>query len=184
LLAALLFHIVSQHTQLKNFGKWCIGTLLLVLIFVPFLRLSIAEYSLSLVPNFSVGSIAIFTGVLWKRITGKTLLSQRDFNLFCLWNTLLALCLYISSLSLIDFDLYYLGYDFSMWFIMVAMLTTFLVWLQNPLFYIFIAYIIAFNLGLSFTNNFFDYIIDPVAVIISLGSLTMLATRFTQRFFL
>jgi hypothetical protein len=137
--------------------------------FVPLAGLSFADYILSLSPSYSIGSMIFFLAVLSNDLLGRPLLSSRDFFLFSLWNVALSLCLFASVLGFIGPDLYVLGYDFSYLFIVMALLTVILLLLRSRLALIFVAYIVAFDLKLLPSQNFFDYMTDGLLFIISLG---------------
>ncbi len=135
----------------------------------PFTGLSLADYLLSLNPNYSIGSIVFFFLFVWKKFGRKPLLSHKNLLQFSIWNVGVSLCLFASYLGFVDFDLYAMGYGFSFWFVVTALLTIILILLRNPLSFIFILYIISFDLKLLYSNNFFDYITDGVLFLISLG---------------
>jgi hypothetical protein len=139
---------------------------------VPIGGLSLADYLLSLNPNFSIGSLALIVVLLWPKFTGKPLLSDKNLWMFCFWNLVLSLILFSSYLGFIPCDMYASGYHFSLWFIIVALITLMAVWFLNPLSVIFIAYIVAFNLKLLPSVNFFDYLTDGFLLILSLGLLS------------
>ena len=146
-----------------------------VITLTPIGGLSLADYILSLNPNFSIGSLALIIVLLWSKLTGQPLLSNNNLWMFCLWNVVLSLLLFSSYLGVIPYDLYTCGYHFSLWFIIMAFITLIAVWSWNPLFVIFSAYILAFNLKLLPSANFFDYITDGFLLLMSLGLLVFLA---------
>jgi len=139
-----------------------------VVTFYPFTGLSVAEYLLSLNPTYSLGSLALMVILLWPHLTGTVLLSDRHLSEFCLWNVVVSFALYLSSLGLLAYDAYALGYNFSIWFLIMAVITIILIWRSHPLSYIFLVYIIGFNLKVLSSNNFFDYLTDGFLLIISL----------------
>ncbi len=139
------------------------------LTFVPVKGLSLAHYLLSVNPVFSVGSIFLFVALIGKQWRGKPLLSERDLFLFALWNAAVSLPLYLSSLGLISVDFYSYGYGFSFVFVLVAFITIIMSLLRNPLSWVFLAYIAAFNTRVLRSDNFFDYITDGPLFIISLA---------------
>jgi hypothetical protein len=143
--------------------------------FVPFTGLSLADFLLSVNPNFSIGSLALVLVLLWPRILDKPLLSTRYVWVFCCWNVFISLILFSSTLGLISYDIYALGYNFSWWFIAMALLTFASIWIWNPLSLIFVAYIAAFNLKVLPSSNFFDYITDGFLLTMSAGVLLFLA---------
>lgn len=143
--------------------------------FVPFTGLSLADLFLSVNPNYSIGSLALVLVLLWPKIVDKPLLSTKHLLIFCSWNVVISLVLFSSTLGLIPVDLYALGYNFSWWFIGMALLTLVAIRLWYPLSFIFLAYIAAFNLKVLPSYNFFDYITDGFLFIMSAGVLLFLA---------
>jgi hypothetical protein len=172
-----LFRVTGFLKRSGPAGKALIA-LAAVLSLIPFSGLSLADYLLSLSPSFSIGSIALFTVILWKELGGRPLLSQRDFLLFCLWNIVLSLLLFASTLGFMDTDLYALGYHFSVLFAVICLLTILLAFLRSPLAFIFVAYIAAFDIGLLPSPDFFDYMTDPILFI---GSLVAVVYYFFNR---
>jgi hypothetical protein len=175
LLVTLLVVSVWSWTKLPQGRAWWQQLLLLAftacITLVPVGGLSLADYILSLNPNFSIGSLALIVVLLWPKFTGKPLLSVKNLSMFCLWNVVLSLILFSSYLGLIPCDIYASGYHFSLWFIMIAVITLLSVWFVNPLSVIFIAYIVAFDLKLLPAVNFFDYLTDGFLLVMSLGIL-------------
>ena len=143
--------------------------------FIPITGLSLGDYLLSLNPNYSIGSVSLVLVLLWPKIMDKPLLSKKHLMIFCSWNVVFSLMLFSSSLGLIPYDMYALGYNFSPWFVIVALLTLVSIWLWYPLAFIFLAYIAAFNLKLLPSPNFFDYITDGFLFFMSVGVLGFLA---------
>ena len=135
----------------------------------PFAGLSLADYLLSVNPNYSIGSVVVFFIIVWKEFGWKPLFSQKNLLQFSIWNVGISLCLFASCLGFVDFDMYALGYGFSFWFVVIALLTIGLTLFRSPLSFIFILYIASFDLKLLYSNNFFDYITDGVLFLISLG---------------
>jgi hypothetical protein len=175
LLVILLIVSVWSWTKLPQFLTWWQKLLLLALsaliTLVPVGSLSLADYILSLNPNFSIGTLGLVVVLLWPKFTGRPLLSDKNLWIFCLWNVVLSLILFLSYLGFIPFDMYASGYHFSLWFIVMALITLTAVWFLNPLSIIFIACIAAFNLKLLPSANFFDYMTDGFLLVMSLGIL-------------
>ena len=145
------------------------------LTFVPLTGLSLGDYLLSLNPNYSIGSVALVLILLWPKIMDQPLLSKDHLVIFCSWNVVFSLLLFSSSLGLIPYDVYALGYNFSLWFVVVALFTLASIWFWYPLSFIFLAYIAAFNLNLLPSPNFFDYITDGFLFLMSAGALAFWA---------
>jgi len=149
-----------------------------LLTFYPFAGLSAANYLLSVNPNFSIGSIALIFVLLWEQLARKPLLSNQHLLEFLAWNVAVSICLFTCYLGFFKYDMYALGYGFSIWFVITAMLTVILFLRRHPLSYIFIAYIVSFDLKLLPSNNFFDYITDGALFFISLGLLLFYGVRY------
>lgn len=175
LLVVLVIFSIGSRTNLCHFGKlWqkiCVLLFAAILTLIPFTGLSLAEYLLSLNPNFSVGSLALAVVLLWPKLFDKPLLSSKNLYIFCLWNVLFPLGLFSSYLGMIPYDIYALGYGFSAVFLLMALITFIVIWKWPPLSYIFLAYIASFNLRLLPSPNFFDYITDGFLFLMSLGLL-------------
>lgn len=171
----LTVYVVSGLAGLRRVTFKARGIALILLSAVtalyPVAGLSLSDYILSLNPVFSIGSIAFLFLVLWKRFAGAPLLSQRDIVWFSVWNVGLCVCLYASYLGFTGIDVYPLGYGFSPLFVLTAVLTAVLFLFGSPLSYIFISYIIAFDLKVLYSENFFDYMADGVLFFISIGVL-------------
>ena len=179
LLVTLLVVSVWSWAKLPQFRtrwqKLLVLALTAFITLVPIGSLSLADYILSLNPNFSIGSLALAVVLLWPKFTGKPLLSDKNIRIFCLWNVVLSLILFSSYLGLVSYDMYASGYHFSLWFIILAVITLITSWFLNPLSVIFIAYIAAFDLKLLPSINFFDYLTDGFLLLMSLGLLIFLA---------
>jgi hypothetical protein len=184
LFVTLLIVSVISWTRLAQFQKrW---QKLAVLAFSAFITLvpvgglSLADYLLSLNPSFSMGSLALVVVLLWPKFMGKPLLSDLHLWMFCLWNVAVSLALFSSYLGMLPYDLYALGYSFSFWFIIMALLTLVALWCWHPLSVIFMTYIAAFNLKLLPSPNFFDDITDGFLLFMSLGLLIVIFGRGVQ----
>jgi hypothetical protein len=186
LLVTLCFVSVWSWTHLPQCRTWwqklLVPALTAVITWAPIGGLSLADYILSLNPNFSIGSLALLVVLLWPKFTGKPLLSDANLWLFCLWNLILSLNLAFSYLGLIPYDMYASGYHFSLWFIIPAVITLRAVWSLNPLSIIFIAYIVAFDLKLLPSDNFFDYLTDGFLLVLSLGLLFQVAVLAVKKY--
>ena len=175
LLVTFLIASVSSWLNPRQFRKGWQKLVVLVssafIALLPVHGLSLSDYLLSLNPNFSVGSLALVVVLLWPKFTGKPLLSDGHLLVFCFWNVVVSLALFSSYLGLLPYDLYALGYNFSFWFVIMALLTLLSVWCCYPLSIMGLAYIAAFNLRLLPSPNFWDYITDGFLLLMSVGLL-------------
>jgi hypothetical protein len=172
----------SSWIDLKKYGDGWYKVIVLIvsacLTFIPFGGLSLADYLLSVNPNFSIGSTALIIVLGMPRLFHNIALDEKHLILFCLWNVSLSLILFYSYLGLTTYDLYALGYGFSFWFLIMAFITLLTVWFWTPLSVIFIACIAAFNLRLLTSDNFFDYLTDGFLLVMSLGVLFSYAVKY------
>ena len=177
LLVTFLAASVSSWINPRQFQKGWQKLVVLVssafIALLPVQGLSLADYLLSLNPNFSIGSLALVVALLWPKFIGQPLLSDRHLKIFCLWNVVVSLALFSSYLGLLPYDLYALGYGFSPWFVVMALLTVVAVWCCYPLAIMGIACLAAFNLRLLPSPNLWDCITDGFLLLMSLGLLIM-----------
>jgi len=147
----------------------------MILTLFPFSGISIAEYILSANPVFSIGTSALLFVVIVRKLFGKELLPHNDVLIFAVWNVLLCLILYSSALGLIEFDVYRLGYGSPWLYIMILTITIAFFVRKSPLGIVFLVCIGAFDLGVLFSHNLFDYLTDGIlflfscAILISAG---------------
>ncbi len=137
----------------------------------PVRGLSVSHYILSLNPVFSIGSMALLLIIVCNRIWKRNPVTDKDLKHFVIWNIFISLSVFIPALGFTGLDIYALGYGSRLLFAVMTLVTIFLVYQKSPLSYIFIAYIVAFNLKLLPSENFFDYITDGILFFISLGIL-------------
>lgn len=140
-----------------------------IITFIPIHGLSLAAWMLSINPVFSVGSICLFLSLIWRQLRGRVFLSGMDLLVFSVWNIAVSLYVSLSYLGFIGYDIYYLGYGFSFFFIVTCSLTIVLFLFRSPVSWIFTAYIIAYSMKVLPTHNYFDYITDVPLFIISLA---------------
>ncbi len=152
-------------------GKGILLLFSLALALYPVRGLSVSHYILSLNPVFSIGSMALLLIIVCNRIWKRNPVTDIDLKHFVIWNIFISLCVFIPALGFTGLDIYALGYGSRSLFAVMMLVTIFLVYQKSPLSYIFIAYIVAFNLKLLPSENFFDYITDGILFFISLGIL-------------
>ncbi len=137
----------------------------------PVRGLSVSDYILSINPNFSIGSMVLLLIIVNKRMFNKDLLSHKDLVTFSIWNIFIYFIVLIPALGFTGLDIYASGYGFSLLFVAMAVVTICLIYIKSPLSYIFIAYIVTFNLNLLASENLLDYITDGTLLFISLAVL-------------
>lgn len=138
---------------------------------IPFGGISVASLLLSPNPNYSIGLVVLLFVALARRLWGVPMFSSKDLFYFSLFNTVLGILLYGGSLGFLPYDIYTMGYDFSLIFWIICGLTIAMVLFESRLQWVFICYIVAWNFGLLPSPNFLDYIIDPILFLLSFAFL-------------
>ncbi len=180
----IMFWIVISLARLagvtESSGPAVKGLLLLLSLLAalyPIRGLSASDYMLSVNPGFSIGSAVLLLIIVCNRIFHTKLLTDKDLKRFAIWNILISIVVFVPALGFTGLDIYAMGYGSYVLFVVMALITIFLVFQKSSLSYIFITYIVAFNLKLLISENFFDYITDGVLFFISIGVLIAVSRR-------
>jgi hypothetical protein len=141
----------------------------LLLALVPFGGISVVKMLLSLNYSYSMGLTILLLVTIINKFFKVLLLSQWDSLYISIFNIVLGLILYTTSLGFIPYDIYYAGYNFWPLFFIISVLIIIMVLGGSRLQWVFVAYILAWNMRLIPSPNFFDYMIDPLLFFISTG---------------
>jgi hypothetical protein len=170
LLLTLMMQSLLQWLK-KSLHGWrvtfiiCIIALLVCI--VPVGDIPLARWLISLNANFSIPLTAILFAKVWEKSTGKVWFDRKTLSVFWLFGIVLGILLYPMALGLGPYDPYSLGWKFSLLFVVMMVLTIFLLLKRNPLGIVLMLCILAYHLHLLESPNFWDYLIDPFFVIIS-----------------
>jgi hypothetical protein len=145
-----------------------IGIISLLVCIVPVGGIPLARWLISLNANFSIPLTAVLLAKVWEKAGGKVWFDRKTLSGFWLFGIVMGLSLYPMALGLGPYDPYSLGWGFSLLFVVMMVLTIFLLVKRNPLGIVLLLCILAYHLCLLESPNFWDYLIDPFFVIFSL----------------
>ncbi len=185
LLAALTVQSVARRGGFRTNGWGTCALAALIstaVVSVPVCGLSIGRWTVSLVGVPSIPLTAILFERILRNATDDT--TPGDETLLTGWVFGLAggLVLYPMALGLSSFDPYALGWQFSWLFVLVLGLTLTLMIAGNRFGVVLVASIVAYDLHLLESPNFWDYLIDPFFAAIAALALSGRAVRCLWRY--
>ena len=165
---------LAGRCGLKNRG-WsrlaCLGLAAAGLLFLPVGGLVIAGWVRGLNANFSLPFTGLLAVAVWEAEFRRKLLSGRDWTTAWLFGAVAGLGLYPLALGWGNFDPYEWGWSFSPLFVASAVLTVFLLWKQSRFGFLLLLAVLAYHLRLLESANYWDYLLDPVYWLTSMGAL-------------
>lgn len=145
------------------------GAIGVVVLLIPIQGLAVARWVAGLNANFSVPLTALLAVSVWERVFARPLLSERERETAWVFGAVGGLVLYPMALGLGGFDPYEWGWPFSPLFIAVGALTAWLMWRQNRFGIVLLIAALAFQLELLESGNYWDYLLDPIYSLVSIG---------------
>lgn len=148
-----------------------IGILSALAVVVPVGGLPLARWVISLNPNFSIPLTAVVIHRVWKNASGTALLDQNAQTMGWMYGGIAGVVLYPMALGLGIFDPYSLGWGFSPLFIILPVLTVFLLVKRNRFGVVLVFCILGYHLHVLESPNLWDYFIDPFFAVVSIVAL-------------
>ena len=147
-----------------------------VLLVIPWFGHPVPWWSASLSANFSVIMAALLVCAICARASGRPVLSSSEWNTAWIFGTAGSWLLYPSALGLgpQNFDSYALGWPwlfharFGLLIGAVGLTAAWLIWRGNRFGLILLLALAGFALGFQESDNFWDYLLDPVYGAVSL----------------
>ncbi|MEO4015857.1 MULTISPECIES: hypothetical protein [Pseudomonas] len=170
---------------LPSFGMhrtWRIALLaaLLAVSFIPLDGLSLAAYLRSYIDDLAITSMVFMAWGCLRRL--DILPPARGKTGVLILFAAMALVLYPATLGMSDLDPYRFGYSPRPMLIFLAVLTLGLFYLRNGLAVVMLASAtLAFIAGIKPSQNYWDYLVDPLLGLYCCVALLMLAVRWTYR---
>jgi hypothetical protein len=162
-----------------------LGTLLF-----PWFGHAVPYWLAGLTPNFSVIMAGLLIVAIAGRTTGCTIFGRGEWNTAWIFGAVASAMLYPSALGLgpQTFDSYALGWPWLFWghslflFAGVTLTAAVLLWRDNRFGYLLLLTLIGYAAGFQESENFWDYLIDPVyGAVALLAVLRLIVLRFRSR---
>jgi hypothetical protein len=138
-------------------GAIAAGVLLL-----PIGGIAVARWITGLNANFSIPLTGLLAVAVWERAFARSLFARQDWSAGWTFGAIGGLSLYPLALGVGSFDPYEWGWRFSPLFVVIAVLTGWLIWKKNRFGLLLLLAIAAFHLRLLESSNYWDYLLDPV----------------------
>jgi len=136
---------------------------------VPVQGLIVARWVAGVNTNFSVPLTAMLALLVYERVFERATLSEHEWNTAWGFGAIGGLVLYPMALGLSSFDPYEWGWPFSPLFVVIAVLTAWLIWRGNRFGILLLLAAAAFQFRLLESTNYWDYLLDPVYSLVAIG---------------
>lgn len=137
------------------------------IVLFPVDGLPLARWLISFNANFSIPLTAVLFSRVVKTSFGIRLLDDNALLTCWIFAITAGAALYPMALGLTRWDPYAAGWGFSWLFILMFTLTVVLLGMKNRFAVILMAAILAFDLRLLESTNLWDYLVDPLLVVVS-----------------
>lgn len=158
--------------------RLALALLLLVLAWVPILGLRVAEYVRGAVGDLSVATWVLLVVSVYWMLVGQTPRAEQGRSAMLALIALLGIALYPLALGLSPWDSYSMGFEPLP---LIALMAALSLWALAQRFWILWCWLagamLAFQLRLLESDNLWDYLIDPLAVIYAWYCFIMLAAK-------
>jgi len=183
LLAFWLCHSLATRLGLAGGGRarWgvlagsCLASAAAVLLPIRGIPLGRWLAGLNFQPSLPLLCLAV--GLVGKDVLQKTLMRPSDMKAGWIFGGTMGTALYPLALGLGSFDPYSWGWSFSPLFLITALITILLIVRRNPFGWLLLLAVLAYDLRVLESPNFWDYLVDPVYWLLSLGMLTLAGVK-------
>jgi len=142
-----------------------------LLVILPIGGLPVGRWLISLYANPSIPITALLFSRIMENSFQMKLLDHSAIRTCRIFSLVAGAALYPMALGVGAFDPYSAGWHFSWLFVLLLVMTLVLIFLNNRFSVVLLATILAYNLHLLESGNLWDYLVDPVLVIISMAGL-------------
>jgi hypothetical protein len=141
----------------------------LLLVAVPLgSGLSVVRIILGITPGFSIPLMAVLVSETQRRLGGSAFLRESEAPWLWGFGVVGGLLLYPSALGGLPWDTYAMGWGDPVLFVSIGLLAAGLLAVGNRYGWILLLAIVAWHLRLMESINYWDYLIDPVYVVLAL----------------
>ena len=149
-----------------------IGVVALAVMLIRIESVAIARWIAAVNANFSVPLTAALAVIVYERAFARPVLFPSDWTACWRFGAIGSVALYPLALGLSSVDPYEWGWRFSPLFVIVAVITGWLLWKQNRFAWLLLLAALAFHLRLLESTNYWDYLLDPIYGLVSVVALT------------
>lgn len=177
---AMIIFLVLPSFGLPRTRRIALLAALLAVSFISLEGLSLAAYLRSYIDDLAITTLVFMAWGCLRRL--DMLPPARGKNGVLVLFAAMAVVLYPATLGMSDVDPYRIGYSPRPMLIFFAVLTLGLFYLRNGLAVLMLASAtLAFIAGIKPSQNYWDYLVDPLLGLYCCGALLMLALRWTYR---
>ncbi|MHC8391665.1 hypothetical protein ACYZTM_27455 [Pseudomonas sp. MDT2-39-1] len=177
---AMILFLVLPSFGLPRPRRIALLAALLAASFISLQGLTLAAYLRSYIDDLAITTLVLMAWGCLRRL--DMLPSARGKTGVLILFAAMAVVLYPATLGMSDLDPYRFGYSPRPMLIVVAVLTLGLFYLRNDLAVLMLASAtLAFIAGIKPSQNYWDYLVDPLLGLYCCGALLMLAVRWTYR---
>ncbi|WP_223431397.1 hypothetical protein [Pseudomonas sp. GL-B-26] len=177
---AMIIFLVLPSFGLPRTWRIALLAALLAVSFISLDGLSLAAYLRSYIDDLAITSMVFMAWGCLRRL--DLLPPARGKTGVLILFAAMALVLYPATLGMSDLDPYRLGYSPRPMLIFLAVLTLGLFYLRNGLAVVMLASAtLAFIAGIKPSQNYWDYLVDPLLGLYCCVALLLLAVRWTYR---
>ncbi|KQZ78676.1 hypothetical protein [Pseudomonas sp. Root562] len=174
---AMIIFLLLPSFGLNRHGRIALLVALLAASFIPLDGLSLAVYLRSHIDDLAITTLVFMAWGCLRRLDILPPTQQNKTGVLILF-AVLGLVLYPATLGLSDLDPYRFGYSPRPMLVFFALLTLGLYYLRNPLAVAMLASAtLAFIAGIKPSQNYWDYLVDPLLGLYCCAALVLLFTR-------
>ncbi len=179
----LLVWLFQRISGLRGWPGFALAAALAVAAMLfPWFGLPLSAWSAGLTPNFSVIMAGLLVLAVAERATGRPVFDCGEWNTAWIFGAVASWVLYPSALGLgpQNFDSYSLGWPWLFrrqsffLFTAVTLSAAVLLWRGNRFGYLLFLTLVGYAVGFQESENFWDYLLDPVYAAVSLLALLRL----------
>ncbi|MBV4522090.1 hypothetical protein KVG88_18680 [Pseudomonas sp. SWRI74] len=174
---AMIIFLLLPSFGLNRYWRIAVLGALLAASFIPLDGLSMAVYLRSHIDDLAITTMVFMAWGCLRRL-GFLAPAQQDKTGVLILFALLGLVLYPATLGMSDLDPYRFGYSPRPMLVFFALLTLGLFYLRNTLAVVMLACAtLAFVVGIKPSQNYWDYLVDPLLGLYCCAALVLLFVR-------
>jgi len=163
--------------------RWLLGfgLVALVLVLLPVRGIPLGRWVAGLNYQPSIPFLGCLAALVWKNSFQTEIFRPEDKWAGWIFGGIVGTVLYPLALGLGNFDPYAWGWTFSALFPVAAVITIVLIWKGNRFGILLFLSVVAYDLHLLESNNFWDYLVDPIYWLLSFWMLANAALKKLRR---